>query len=86
MPLHLAADTLGSMLAGSGTRRRQAQVLRSLHRAQNLSAKVHQLQLSGQHVMVDEESVCQQCNRPLGVDDGYNRQPIMTAWPSSTWA
>ncbi|GAX74850.1 hypothetical protein CEUSTIGMA_g2296.t1 [Chlamydomonas eustigma] len=65
VPLHVAAQTLTAMLAGSMHRGRHAQVLRGLHRSHNLAHRAVLAQLSSQRLLVSEESACHGCHNLL---------------------
>ncbi|GFR48494.1 hypothetical protein Agub_g10393, partial [Astrephomene gubernaculifera] len=66
MPLYLAHSTLSRMMGALLHRRRQGQVLRALHRAQNLALRAELAQLQSSRVVVSDETLCRGCQRPLG--------------------
>jgi len=74
MPLHLASQTLSGMLASVLHRKRHTQVVRGLTRGQNLAARAHLVELSSQHVLVGDDTVCRGCHRLLG-DKVFYRYP-----------
>ncbi|EFJ47553.1 hypothetical protein VOLCADRAFT_91994 [Volvox carteri f. nagariensis] len=65
MPLHLAQGTLSRMVGSVQHRKRQGQILRALHRAQNLALRAEVAHLQASRVVLTDESLCPGCQRPL---------------------
>ncbi|GLI64853.1 hypothetical protein VaNZ11_008236, partial [Volvox africanus] len=71
MPLHMAHETLSRMVGSVLHRKRQGQVLRALHRAQNLALRGELAQLQANRVVVVEETLCRGCQRTLATQVFY---------------
>ncbi|GIM01063.1 hypothetical protein Vretimale_5917 [Volvox reticuliferus] len=71
MPLHMARETLSRMVGSVLHRKRQGQVLRALHRAQNLALRGELAQLQANRVLVVEETLCRGCQRALATQVFY---------------
>ncbi|KAG2489069.1 hypothetical protein HYH03_012505 [Edaphochlamys debaryana] len=65
MPLAQAHATLAALVGSVQHRKRQGQVLRALHRAQNLALRAELAALQAQRSLVGEETLCRGCQRPL---------------------